>query len=96
MTSSFGVELHTRPTFLDHRRDRGQSMSFQTVIDENESPALGRRRPPLGNQLFTRGSRVRWSAFEPTRDGRFIALEPVQYAAEQPLHLILNWPASVH
>ncbi len=44
-------------------------------------------------RLFTRGPRARWTSYEPTRDGRFIALEPVAFAAEQPLHVIVNWPA---
>jgi len=45
--------------------------------------------------LFSRGVRGRWSGFEPTRDGRFIALEPVASASEQPLRVFLNWPATV-
>jgi Tol biopolymer transport system component len=43
--------------------------------------------------LFTRGVRSRWTSYEPTRDGRFIALEPVASAAQHPLRVILNWPA---
>ena len=45
--------------------------------------------------LFTRGVRSRWTSYEPTRDGRFIALEPVASAAQQPLRVILNWPSGV-
>ena len=45
--------------------------------------------------LFTRGARARWTSYEPTRDGRFIALEPVAAAAQQPLRVILNWPSAV-
>ena len=54
------------------------------------SPALEIGKP---QRLFTRGSRARWIAYDLTRDGRFIALEPMTFAAEQPLHVILNWPA---
>jgi eukaryotic-like serine/threonine-protein kinase len=53
-------------------------------------PALEIGRP---QQLFSRGPRARWTSYDLTRDGRFIALEPVTFAAEQPLHVILNWPA---
>ena len=45
--------------------------------------------------LFSRGARSRWISYEPTRDGRFIALEPVALAAEQPLRVILNWPSGI-
>jgi Tol biopolymer transport system component len=45
----------------------------------------------VAQPLFTRGSRARWLSYEPTRDGRFIAVEPVQYAAELPIHAILGW-----
>ena len=45
--------------------------------------------------LFTRGVRSRWASYEPTRDGRFIVLEPVASAAQQPLRVILNWPSSI-
>jgi hypothetical protein len=54
------------------------------------TPALEIGKP---QRLFTRGSRARWIAYDLTRDGRFIALEPVVFAAEEPLHVILNWPA---
>ncbi|MEO5897039.1 MAG: protein kinase [Vicinamibacterales bacterium] len=47
----------------------------------------------VGRQLFVRGPRARWNSFEPTPDGRFVAVEPVQFGAEQPLHIFLNWPA---
>jgi Tol biopolymer transport system component len=62
------------------------------VVPIATTPALeiGRARP-----LFTRGSRARWTSFEPTRDGGFIALDAVRYGAEQPMHVILNWPALV-
>ena len=54
------------------------------------TPALEIGKP---TRLFTRGSRARWVAYDVTRDGHFIALEPVAFASEQPLHVILNWPA---
>ena len=44
--------------------------------------------------LFTRGARSRWASYEVTKDGRFIGLEPVESAAQQPLRVILNWPAA--
>ena len=52
------------------------------------SPTLRIGRPQA---LFTRGARRRWLNFEPTRDGRFIAVEPTSFAAQQPLRVILNW-----
>ena len=52
------------------------------------SPSLEIGQPQI---LFTRGPRYRWIDYEPTPDGRFIALEPVSVANVQPLHLILNW-----
>jgi len=64
---------------------------FATPITPGPALEIG-----VPKALFNRGSRARWSSFEPTRDGRFIAVEPVQYAAEMPLHAILNWPASLH
>ena len=73
---------------------------FYVTADGTVSATPIASGPPLEiggpKALFTRGSRARWSSFEPTRDGRFIAVEPVQYGAEMPLHVILNWPASLH
>ncbi|MEO6213696.1 MAG: protein kinase [Vicinamibacterales bacterium] len=34
-----------------------------------------------------------WGDYDVTPDGRFIAIVPLQYAAEQPLTVIVNWPA---
>ena len=51
--------------------------------------AAGEFGPPQA--LFSRGRRYRWTDFEPTRDGRFIGLEPVSLSAQQPLHIVLNW-----
>ncbi|MEO6239260.1 MAG: hypothetical protein ABIQ52_19875 [Vicinamibacterales bacterium] len=45
--------------------------------------------------LFTAGVRSRWISYEPTRDGRFLVLEPVASAAQQPLRVILNWPSTI-
>jgi Tol biopolymer transport system component len=45
--------------------------------------------------LFTRGNRSRWIGYEPTRDGHFLALEPVQFSSQQPLRVILNWPSAL-
>ena len=73
---------------------------FYVADDGTVFSAALRTQPELqigaGKPLFTRGSHARWISFEPMRDGRFIAVEPVQYAAELPLHVILNWssPAS--
>jgi Tol biopolymer transport system component len=61
---------------------------FSVPIDTTPVLEIGRPTP-----LFTRGSRARWKGFEPARDGGFIALEPVRFGAEQPMHVILNWPA---
>ncbi len=33
------------------------------------------------------------SCFDITPDGRFMAVVPLQYAAEQPLTVIVDWPA---
>jgi hypothetical protein len=52
------------------------------------SPSLEIGQPRI---LFTRGPRYRWTEFETTPDGRFIALEPVTVANLLPLHLVLNW-----
>lgn len=54
------------------------------------SPALEIGRPQA---LFTRGSKLRWVSYDAMRDGRFIALEPVSFAAQQPLHVVVNWAA---
>jgi hypothetical protein len=51
---------------------------------------IGRPRP-----LFSRGARYRWIDYEPSYDGKFIALEPASLAAQQPLHVILNWTAAI-
>jgi hypothetical protein len=54
------------------------------------SPALDIGRPQA---LFTRGSRRRWVSYDVMPDGRFVALEPVSFTAQQPLHVVINWPA---
>ena len=61
-----------------------------SAVPIRTTPTLEIGKP---QRLFTRGSRARWIAYDVTRDGRFIALEPVAFGAEQPLHVILNWPA---
>jgi len=59
---------------------------FAVPIQTASGLEIGTAQP-----LFTRGSRARWLSYEPTRDGRFIAVEPVQYSAELPIHAILRW-----
>jgi Tol biopolymer transport system component len=56
------------------------------------APSLKIGRPQA---LFSRGARGRWSSYEPTRDGGFIALEPISYGAQSPLHVIVNWPTLI-
>jgi Tol biopolymer transport system component len=65
----------------------GQDGSVFTVPIRT-SPSLDIGQPSI---LFTRGLRYRWLEYEPTADGRFIALVPASVAALQPLHLVLNW-----
>ena len=59
---------------------------YMTSVATSPLLQIGRPQP-----LFTTGARGRWITFEPTRDGGFLALEPVSYGAEQPLNVILNW-----
>jgi len=61
------------------------------AVPVRTSPALDIGQPKL---LFTRGSRYRWVDYEPTPDGRFMALDPVSFANVQPLHLVLNWASA--
>jgi len=59
-----------------------------SAVPIRTAPVLDIGRPQL---LFSRGSRDRWVDYEAAPDGTFVALEPVSFAARQPLHLILNW-----
>ncbi|HET7695458.1 MAG TPA: protein kinase [Vicinamibacterales bacterium] len=61
---------------------------YAVPIDTAPPLRIGRPRA-----LFSRGRRLRWVAYEVTPDGRFIALEPVSFAANQPLRVVVNWPA---
>ena len=61
------------------------------AVPVRTSPSLEIGQPKI---LFTRGPSDRWSAYEPTADGGFIALDPVSFANGQPLHLVLNWIAA--
>ena len=61
---------------------------FAVPIATTPALEIGRATP-----LFARSARARWAAFQPTREGHFIAIEPIRFAAEQPIHVILNWPA---
>ncbi|MCA1558868.1 MAG: hypothetical protein LC804_00890 [Acidobacteria bacterium] len=43
--------------------------------------------------LFALPSSLPWTDFDVTPDGRFIAIVPLQYAAAQPLTVIVDWPS---
>ncbi|CAN5836950.1 hypothetical protein BH24ACI4_BH24ACI4_27800 [soil metagenome] len=43
--------------------------------------------------LFPSPTRFPWADFDITPDGRLMAVVPLQYAAEQPLTMIVDWPA---
>jgi len=45
--------------------------------------------------LFTLAKGTDWSAYDLAPDGRFLAVVPVQFAAQQPLTVIVNWPATL-
>jgi eukaryotic-like serine/threonine-protein kinase len=51
--------------------------------------------PEIGRpvRLFAAGGSAGWSDFEVSSDGRFLAVVPVVVADEQPLTVLVNWPA---
>jgi eukaryotic-like serine/threonine-protein kinase len=61
------------------------------AVPVRTAPALGVGRPV---PLFSTGGRTAWTEFEVASDGRrFLAVVPTVIAAEQPLTVLVNWPA---
>jgi len=45
--------------------------------------------------LFKLAKGAEWSSYDLAPDGRFLAVIPVQSSGQQPLTLIVNWPATL-
>jgi hypothetical protein len=85
--------VSTGPALLPRWSADGRELFYVGVDGSVYSVPIGTAGPlTIGKPtvLFSRGRRARWSSFEPTRDGAFVALEPVEFASERPLHAILG------
>lgn len=60
------------------------------TVDTSTSGEAGHPR-----SLFKLAKGGEWSHFDLAPDGRFLAVVPVQTSGQQPLTVIVNWPATL-